>query len=109
MVTDTAYTRHSKRRFARLTAARSIRYAQPVKRALIIAGAIVVLLLAAVVAVPPLVDLGAYKARYLPLAEQALNRKVDVREIRLRVLPSPAIRLTGLSVADNPAFSTAPF
>ena len=47
--------------------------------------------------------------RYLPLVEQALQRKVDVGEIRLRIVPAPAIRLSGLRVLDNPGFSKEPF
>jgi hypothetical protein len=79
------------------------------KRALIIAAGVLALLIAAIILVPPLIDLGKYKARYLPLAEQALNRKVDVGEIRLRIVPSPAIRLSALKIADDPAFSDEAF
>ncbi len=79
------------------------------KRVLLIAIGILVLLAAAIVLVPPLIDLGAHKARYLPLVEQALQRKVDVGEIRLRIVPEPAIRLSALKVSDNPAFSKEPF
>ena len=79
------------------------------KKALLIIVGILVLLVAAVVVVPPLIDLGAYKGRYLPLVEHALQRKVDVGEIHFRIVPSPAIRLSGLRVLDNPAFSKEPF
>ncbi len=79
------------------------------KRALLIAAAVLMLLVAAVVVIPPFIDLGKYKARYLPLAEHALNRKVDVGEIRLRIVPSPAIRLSALRIADDPAFSNEAF
>jgi uncharacterized protein involved in outer membrane biogenesis len=74
-----------------------------------IAAAAVALLAVVLVAVPPLIDVGAYKARFLPLAEHALGRKIDVGEVRLRVLPTPAIRLVHLRVADNPAFSRDSF
>jgi uncharacterized protein involved in outer membrane biogenesis len=80
-----------------------------VKRALIIAAVVGVLLAVLLVALPPLIDLGAYKARFLPFAEDALGRKIDVGEVRLRLLPAPAIRLVHLSVADSPAFSREPF
>jgi AsmA protein len=79
------------------------------KKALgIIIGAIAALIAAASL-LPPFIDLGSYKARYLPLAEEALQRKVDVGEVRLSVVPTPSIRLSALSVADNPAFSQEPF
>jgi len=79
------------------------------KKALFIIVGILVLLVVVVVVVPPFVDLGAHKGRYLPLVEEALQRKVDVGEIRLRIVPSPAIRLSALQVSDNPAFSKDPF
>ena len=79
------------------------------RRALLIATVILILLIVAILLIPPLIDLGAYKGRYLPLVEQALQRKVDVGEIRLRIVPSPAIRLSRLSVLDNPVFSKEPF
>ena len=79
------------------------------KKTLFIIVGILVLLVVAVILVPPFIDLGAHKGRYLPLVEQALQRKVDVGEIRLRIVPSPAIRLSALQVSDNPAFSKDPF
>ena len=79
------------------------------KKAPLITIAILVLLSTAIVLVPPLIDLGAYKARYLPLVEQALQRKVDVGEIRLSIVPSPAIRLSALKVSDSTAFSNDSF
>jgi AsmA protein len=79
------------------------------KKALFIIVGILVLLVLAVILVPPFIDLGAHKGRYLPLVEEALQRKVDVGEIRLRIVPSPAIRLSALQVSDNPAFSKDPF
>ena len=79
------------------------------KRALIIAGAVLALLAVLLVAIPPLLDLGAYKARFLPFAEHALGRKVEVGEVRLRLWPTPAVRLTDLRIGDNPAFSRESF
>lgn len=69
-----------------------------------LAGVIAVLLL-----LPPFIDLGAYKARYLPLLEETLHRKVDVGEVRLRIIPTPSIRISALNISDNPAFSKEPF
>jgi AsmA protein len=79
------------------------------KKTLFIVLGIIALLVVAVILIPPFIDLGAHKGRYLPLVEEALQRKVDVGEIRLRIVPSPAIRLSALQVADNPAFSKDPF
>lgn len=79
------------------------------KRILLIGLALIGLAVAALLLVPPLIDLGAYKTRYLPLAEDALQRKVDVGEVRLRIFPTPAIRISAFNVSDNPAFSKDPF
>lgn len=79
------------------------------KKALLIVAGVIVVLAGTVLLVPPLIDLGTYKSRYLPLVEEALQRKVDVGEVRLRLLPTPSIRISGLNVSDNPAFSKEPF
>ena len=79
------------------------------KKLLWIGPGVLALVIALVLLVPPFVDLGKYKARYLPAVEKALNRKVDVKVVRLRVLPSPAIRVSNLNVADNPSFSRGTF
>lgn len=79
------------------------------KKGILIGFVILAVLIAAVVLVPAFIDLGAHKGRYLPLVEEALHRQVDVGEVRLRLIPSPAIRLSNLKVADHPAFSKNPF
>jgi uncharacterized protein involved in outer membrane biogenesis len=80
------------------------------RKFLLIVLGVLIVLAAAIVVVPPFINLGAYKARYLPLVEEALGRKVDVvGEIRLRIVPEPALRLSGLKVSDDPAFSKEPF
>src|SRR3970040_2009927 len=79
------------------------------KKALLITGAVIALLVVGALLLPPFINLGYYKARYLPLVEEALQRKVEVEEVRLRIVPSPAIRLSALKVSDNPAFSKEPF
>lgn len=61
-------------------------------------------LLAIVVIAPTFIDLGLFKRTYLPLIEEGLNRRVDVNEVRLSLIPTPSIRLSKLSVSDSPAF-----
>jgi AsmA protein len=79
------------------------------KTALKIAAIVLLLVVAAVLLLPPFIDLGRYKDRYLPLVEEALQRKVDVGEVRLRILPAPAIRISRVNVSDDPAFSHKTF
>ena len=62
------------------------------------------LLLATVLIGPTFIDLGRFKRTYLPLVQEALNRRVDVNEVRLSLVPTPSIRLSKLSVFDSPAF-----
>ena len=70
---------------------------------------LVVLLVGGVLALPFLVDLNKYQERYKPLIEEALNRKVQLQDMRLTVWPRVGARVAGFSVLDDPAFSTGPF
>ena len=70
---------------------------------------LVVLLVGGVLALPFLVDLNKYQERYKPLIEEALNRKVQLQDIRLTVWPRIGARVAEFSVLDDPAFSSGPF
>lgn len=70
---------------------------------------LVVLLVGMVLALPFLVDLSTYQEQYKPLIEEALNRKVQLQEIRLTVWPRVGARVAGFAVLDDPAFSSGPF
>jgi len=80
-----------------------------VKKTLLFGVGLLAVLAVALLVLPPFIDLGAYKSRYLPLVEDALQRKVDVGEVRFRILPAPSVRIAALNVSDNPAFSKEPF
>ena len=67
--------------------------------ALVLAGAA----LAGLVAAPHFIDLGIFKRSYLPLVEEALNRRIDVGEVRMSFFPAPSIRLSDLRVFESPA------
>src|SRR3990170_6506146 len=79
------------------------------KKIFLISLALLALVALAVLILPPLVDLAPYKSRYLPMVEEALQRKIDVGEVRFRILPAPSVRISALNVSDNPAFSKEPF
>ena len=70
---------------------------------------LIVLLVGGVLALPFLVDLGKYQEQYKPLIEEALNRKVQLQDIRLTVWPRIGARVSGFAVLDDPAFSSDPF
>lgn len=72
-------------------------------------GTIVFLLIILIVALPFLIDLNKYQDRYRPLIEEALNRKIELKDIRLTLWPRIGARIGELIVHDDPAFRTGPF
>jgi AsmA protein len=70
---------------------------------------LIVLLVGGVLALPFLVDLSKYQEQYRPPIEEALNRKVQLQDIRLTVWPRIGARVSGFAVLDDPAFSSGPF
>jgi AsmA protein len=70
---------------------------------------LVVLLVGVVLALPFLVDLKKYQDQYKPLIEDALNRKVQLQDIRLTIWPRIGARVEGFTVLDDPAFGSGPF
>ena len=71
--------------------------------------ALVVLVVAAVLAVPLLIDTPRIQAYIATTATQTLGRPVKFSSISLRVLPLPAVELHGFEIAEDPKFGTAPF
>ncbi|MDF0650388.1 MAG: AsmA family protein [Nitrospira sp.] len=70
---------------------------------------LLVLLVGLVLALPFFVDLNKYQAQYKPLIEDALNRKVQLQDIRLTIWPRIGARVAGFAVLDDPSFGSAPF
>jgi len=77
----------------------------------IVIGLLIVLILVAggILALPFLIDLNRYQDQYKPLIEDALNRKVQVQDIRLTIWPRIGARVAGFTVLDDPAFGSSPF
>jgi uncharacterized protein involved in outer membrane biogenesis len=71
--------------------------------------AIVVLTIAAIVALPRLVDTPRVQALIASSASQALGRPVKFQSVSVSVLPYPAARLHTLEIAEDPAFGGGPF
>ncbi|HET8578543.1 MAG TPA: AsmA family protein [Methylomirabilota bacterium] len=72
-------------------------------------GALLVLLVAAALALPLLLDTPAIQAYATQAATHALNRPVKFTSLSISTLPLPSVKLRGLQVAEDPAFGTAPF
>jgi AsmA protein len=74
-----------------------------------VVAALVLLVVAAVIAVPYLVDTPRVQALIASNASQALGRPVKFRSMSISILPLPAVALHGLEVAEDPQFGTEPF
>jgi AsmA protein len=70
---------------------------------------VVVLVVGGILALPFLINLNKYQDQYKPLIEDALNRKVQIQDIRLTIWPRIGARVGGFTVLDDPAFGSSPF
>ena len=82
---------------------------RPVKWLVGAVAAVVVLVVAALILVPFLVDTPRVQALIASNASQALGRPVKFRSMSISVLPLPAVALHGLEIAEDPHFGTEPF
>lgn len=79
------------------------------KWALGIVAALLILALAALLALPYLVDLPRVQALIATNATQALGRPVTFASMKVTALPLPAVELRGLQIAEDPQFGKDPF
>ena len=70
---------------------------------------LVVLLVGTVLSLPFLVDLNKYQDQYKPIIEEALNRQVQLQDIRLTIWPRIGATVAGFAVMDDPSFGSGPF
>ena len=70
-------------------------------------GGLVVLIAAAVV-LPPLVNIGRYQRRITALMTRSMGRPVYMSSVELRLLPRPGFVLHDLSVSEDPNFGAEP-
>lgn len=78
------------------------------RKLIYIGGAVVLVLLLALIALPMMVDVNQYRPRIETLLSGALNRQVTVGNITLSIL-SGGVSVEELSVSDDPAFNRGPF
>lgn len=67
-----------------------------------------VLVLIALLVLPPLISIARYKSSITRLVSQALHRPVRLSSVELRALPRPGFVLTDLTVSEDPAYGTEP-
>lgn len=80
-----------------------------VKWLVAMAAAVVLVAIAALVALPLLVDTPRVQALIAGSAAGAVGRPVKFTSLSVRVFPRPTVELHGLEVAEDPGFGTAPF
>jgi len=73
------------------------------KAALAVVAALIV-----IAVVPPLINVGRYKAGIAQLMEASLGRPVRLSSVSVRLLPRPEFVLYDLSVAEDPAYGAEP-
>ena len=79
-----------------------------VRKLLYIVGGIVLLLVLAVLILPFFIDANQYRPKIEAMLTQALNRKVDIGNVRLSLL-SGGVSVDDVAIADDPAFGSVPF
>ncbi len=78
------------------------------RKIIYIVGGIVVLLLLVVVLLPFVIDANRFRPEIESSLNSALNRKVDIGNIRLSIL-SGGVTVENVSISDDPSFNTGPF
>jgi uncharacterized protein involved in outer membrane biogenesis len=76
------------------------------KRLWLILVALIVIL--AVLIVPPFLSVSRYKSRITQLISTSLGRPVRLSSVEVRILPRPGFVLTDLTVAEDPAYGAEP-
>ncbi|MGD0631902.1 MAG: AsmA family protein [Terracidiphilus sp.] len=66
------------------------------------------MVLLALVIVPPLVSISRYKSRITQLMSESLGRPVRLSSVELRLFPVPGFVLTDLTVEEDPAYGAEP-
>lgn len=79
------------------------------KWVVVVLGVLVILALAAIAAVPYLVNLPRVQIYVAQEASRTLGRPVEFSDLSVSVLPLPAIVLKDLRVAEDPKFGRTPF
>ena len=70
--------------------------------------ALLAVLIAAAVVLPPLVNVSSYQRQITALISRSLGRPVRLSNVKLRLLPRPGFILQNLSVGEAPEFGVEP-
>jgi AsmA protein len=78
------------------------------RKIIYIVGGVVVVLLLVVILLPFVIDANRFRPEIESSLNSALNRKVDIGNIRLSIL-SGGVTVENVSISDDPSFNTGPF
>jgi AsmA protein len=78
------------------------------RKVIYIVGGIVVVLLLVALLLPFVIDANRFRPEIESSLNNALNRKVDIGNIRLSIL-SGGVAVENITISDDPSFSTSPF
>ena len=78
------------------------------RKVIYIAGAVIVVLLLVAVLLPFVIDANRFRPEIESSLNSALNRRVDIGNIRLSIL-SGGVTVENIAISDDPAFNTGPF
>ena len=78
------------------------------RKIIYIVGGVVVVLLMVVILLPFVIDANRFRPEIESSLNSALNRKVDIGNIRLSIL-SGGVTVENVSISDDPSFNTGPF
>ena len=79
------------------------------KWVLVVCGILVLVVVAALAALPWLLNTSGFQQYVAHAATQAIGRRVRFASLSVAPFPLPSVKLRGLEVADDPAFGPGPF
>ena len=79
------------------------------KKTMVAIGILIGLALIVVIALPFLLNLNQYRDQYLPVIENVLQRKVEIPQVQLTLVPRLGLQITDTKVYDDPAVSENSF
>ena len=79
-----------------------------VRKLIYILGGLIALIILAIILLPFVVDANKYRPQIETAMNTALNRKVEIGNIKLSIFQG-GVSVEDISIADDPAFSTEPF
>src|ERR1700747_1644447 len=78
------------------------------RKVIYIVGGVVLILLLAAVVLPFVIDANRFRPEIESSLNSALNRKVDIGNIRLSIL-SGGVAVENIAISDDPSFNRGPF